>query len=56
MAADLPVRLDERLHEGGALALVAPSGAGKSPLLRAGLLPALVRCPPPDRPTDRVCC
>ncbi|MCX5097573.1 DNA-binding protein [Streptomyces sp. NBC_00365] len=41
--ADLLVRLDERLREGGALALVAPSGAGKSSLLRAGLLPALAR-------------
>ncbi|MFI5882965.1 DNA-binding protein [Streptomyces sp. NPDC051554] len=41
--ADLLARLDERLHKGGALAVVAPSGAGKSSLLRAGLLPALAR-------------
>ncbi|WP_369258907.1 AAA family ATPase [Streptomyces sp. R35] len=43
VTADLLVRLDERLHEGGVLAVVAPSGAGKSSLLRAGLLPALAR-------------
>ncbi|GAA4027210.1 PQQ-binding-like beta-propeller repeat protein [Streptomyces plumbiresistens] len=43
VTADLLVRLDERLRTGGALALVAPSGAGKSSLLRAGLLPALAR-------------
>ncbi|MCT9084477.1 nSTAND1 domain-containing NTPase [Streptomyces fulvoviolaceus] len=43
VTADLLVRLDDRLREGGALALVAPSGAGKSSLLRAGLLPALAR-------------
>ncbi|MGX1127998.1 WD40 repeat protein [Streptomyces glaucescens] len=43
MTADLLVRLDERLRDGGALAVVAPSGAGKSSLLRAGLVPALAR-------------
>lgn len=43
VTADLLVRLDERLRDGGALAVVAPSGAGKSSLLRAGLLPALAR-------------
>ncbi|WP_405889489.1 hypothetical protein OG427_02875 [Streptomyces sp. NBC_00133] len=43
LTADLMVRLDERLREGGALAVVAPSGAGKSSLLRAGLLPAIAR-------------
>ncbi|MER7576512.1 hypothetical protein [Streptomyces sp. NPDC126514] len=43
VTADLLVRLDERLRHGGALAVVAPSGAGKSSLLRAGLLPALAR-------------
>ncbi|KUJ37782.1 hypothetical protein ADL25_27270 [Streptomyces sp. NRRL F-5122] len=43
VTADLLVRLDERLRAGGALALVAPSGAGKSSLLRAGLLPAVAR-------------
>jgi WD40 repeat protein len=43
VTAELLVRLGERLSTGGALALVAPSGAGKSSLLRAGLLPALAR-------------
>jgi WD40 repeat protein len=43
VTAELLVRLDERLREGGAMAVVAPSGAGKSSLLRAGLLPALAR-------------
>ncbi|AWW43463.1 NACHT and WD repeat domain-containing protein [Streptomyces cadmiisoli] len=41
--ADLLIRLDERLRDGGSLVVVGPSGAGKSSLLRAGLLPALVR-------------
>ncbi|KUO06073.1 NACHT and WD repeat domain-containing protein [Streptomyces caeruleatus] len=41
--ARLTARLDERLQEGGPLALVASSGAGKSSLLMAGLLPALKR-------------
>ncbi|WP_323137031.1 hypothetical protein [Streptomyces sp. NBC_01764] len=44
LTAELLVRLDERLRTGGAVALVAPSGAGKSSLLRAGLLPALASC------------
>ncbi|MEU3712034.1 WD40 repeat domain-containing protein [Streptomyces catenulae] len=34
-------RLEECLDDGTPLAVVAPSGAGKSSLLRAGLLPAL---------------
>ncbi|MGH8573065.1 MAG: helix-turn-helix domain-containing protein, partial [Gammaproteobacteria bacterium] len=41
VTADLVARLDERLGGGGPLALVAPSGAGKSSLLAAGLIPAL---------------
>ena len=36
-------RLDARLHEGGPLVLIGPTGAGKSSLLAAGLLPALER-------------
>ncbi|MFJ7203936.1 helix-turn-helix domain-containing protein [Streptomyces sp. NPDC098789] len=40
--AELAARLAERIGQ-GALAVVAPSGAGKSSLLRAGLLPALRR-------------
>ncbi|MCI3935511.1 WD40 repeat domain-containing protein [Streptomyces sp. AN091965] len=43
LTAELLVRLDERVRAGGALAVVAPSGAGKSSLLQAGLLPALAR-------------
>ncbi|GIH23909.1 hypothetical protein Aph01nite_22190 [Acrocarpospora phusangensis] len=43
MTAELLVRLDERWRTGGPLMIVAPSGAGKSSLLRAGLLPALAR-------------
>ncbi|NUK21953.1 NACHT and WD repeat domain-containing protein [Streptomyces lunaelactis] len=43
LIADLMVRLDEQLRNGGPLTLVAPSGAGKSSLLRAGLLPAIAR-------------
>jgi WD40 repeat protein len=39
--ADLIHRLDERLATGGMQLVVAPSGAGKSSLLRAGLLPTL---------------
>ncbi|MBP2326710.1 transcriptional regulator with XRE-family HTH domain [Kibdelosporangium banguiense] len=35
--------LTQRLHDGGPVAVVAPSGAGKSSLLRAGLVPALAR-------------
>ncbi|MFJ2867467.1 hypothetical protein [Kitasatospora sp. NPDC087314] len=41
LTAELLMRLDERLANGGALIVVAPSGAGKSSLLRAGLLPAI---------------
>ncbi|MEV6687109.1 helix-turn-helix domain-containing protein [Streptomyces sp. NPDC051130] len=40
--AELTGRLAERIGH-GAVAVVAPSGAGKSSLLRAGLLPALRR-------------
>ncbi|AIS02323.1 WD40 repeat domain-containing protein [Streptomyces glaucescens] len=39
LVARLLVRLDACLAVGGALVVVAPSGAGKSSLLRAGLLP-----------------
>ncbi|MFF7982197.1 hypothetical protein ACFZDK_24230 [Streptomyces sp. NPDC007901] len=41
LVAKLLVRLDTCLAVGGALVVVAPSGAGKSSLLRAGLLPEL---------------
>jgi transcriptional regulator with XRE-family HTH domain len=41
VTADLVARLDERLGGGELLAVVAPSGAGKSSLLAAGLIPAL---------------
>ncbi|MGW7210736.1 ATP-binding protein, partial [Streptomyces sp. NPDC054837] len=41
--AELLVRLDERLPGGDPLAVIAPSGAGKSSLLRAGLLAAIAR-------------
>ncbi|HSZ30548.1 MAG TPA: helix-turn-helix domain-containing protein, partial [Pseudonocardiaceae bacterium] len=40
---DLISQLDDRLAGGGVLAVVAPSGAGKSSLLAAGLIPALAR-------------
>ncbi|RYJ25401.1 High-affnity carbon uptake protein Hat/HatR [Streptomyces sp. L-9-10] len=43
LRARLTERLDECLREGGAVALVAPSGAGKSSLLLAGLVPGLAR-------------
>ncbi|MCZ4125138.1 nSTAND1 domain-containing NTPase [Streptomyces sp. H39-S7] len=43
LTAELLVGLDERLQVGGPIAVVAPSGAGKSSLLRAGLLPAIAR-------------
>ncbi|GAB2722935.1 WD40 repeat domain-containing protein [Kitasatospora kifunensis] len=36
-------RLDECLQDGGAVVVVAASGAGKSSLLQAGLVPALAR-------------
>src|SRR5262249_21589560 len=41
--AELVGRLTERLDGTGPLVVAAPSGAGKSSLLRAGLLPALGR-------------
>jgi WD40 repeat protein/transcriptional regulator with XRE-family HTH domain len=41
--SELISRLDDRLARGGVLAVVAPSGAGKSSLLAAGLIPALAR-------------
>jgi WD40 repeat protein/transcriptional regulator with XRE-family HTH domain len=40
---DLISQLDTRLAGSGPLAVVAPSGAGKSSLLAAGLIPALAR-------------
>jgi len=43
LTADLLRRLDECLGGGGPLAVVAPSGAGKSSLLAAGLIPALAQ-------------
>ncbi|MFD7626960.1 hypothetical protein ACFV7Q_13165 [Streptomyces sp. NPDC059851] len=43
LVAKLLVRMDAGLAEGGALVVVAPSGAGKSSLLRAGLLPEVAR-------------
>ncbi|MEV4740697.1 helix-turn-helix domain-containing protein [Streptomyces sp. NPDC049555] len=41
--ADLVAQLSERLRTPGPLLVTAPSGAGKSSLLRAGLIPALAR-------------
>ncbi|MFB7739478.1 hypothetical protein ACFC08_35040 [Streptomyces sp. NPDC056112] len=41
VTACLLERVDEQSREGGALAVVAPSGAGKSSLLMAGLVPRL---------------
>ncbi|MFF4400429.1 NACHT and WD repeat domain-containing protein [Streptomyces sp. NPDC001480] len=43
LVAKLLIRLDASLAVGGALVVVAPSGAGKSSLLRAGLLAELAR-------------
>ncbi|MFF4039768.1 hypothetical protein [Streptomyces sp. NPDC001816] len=43
LVAKLLVRLDACLAVGGALVVVAPSGAGKSSLLRAGLLAEIAR-------------
>ncbi|KQV17537.1 MULTISPECIES: hypothetical protein [unclassified Kitasatospora] len=43
LCARLTAGLDDCLREGGALAVVAASGAGKSSLLRAGLVPDLAR-------------
>ncbi|MFF7701151.1 nSTAND1 domain-containing NTPase [Streptomyces lydicus] len=41
LVAELVARLDQRVRTGGLQMVVAPSGAGKSSILRAGLLPAL---------------
>jgi transcriptional regulator with XRE-family HTH domain len=41
--SDLVSQLDDRLAGGRVLAVVAPSGAGKSSLLAAGLIPVLAR-------------
>ncbi|MEV8530892.1 hypothetical protein [Streptomyces sp. NPDC051211] len=41
LVAELTSRLDRRLSTGGIQMVVAPSGAGKTSLLRAGLLPRL---------------
>jgi WD40 repeat protein len=41
LTAELAARLTGRLAEGTPLVVVAPSGAGKSSLLRAGLVPAV---------------
>jgi WD40 repeat protein/transcriptional regulator with XRE-family HTH domain len=41
--SDLVSQLDDRLVRGGLLAVVAASGAGKSSLLAAGLIPVLAR-------------
>ncbi|HSL07067.1 MAG TPA: ATP-binding protein, partial [Pseudonocardiaceae bacterium] len=41
LTAELTARLDARLRAGGVQVVVAPSGAGKSSLLQAGLLPQL---------------
>ncbi|RPF30307.1 WD40 repeat protein [Streptomyces sp. TLI_185] len=41
--AALLLRLDTRLRTGGPVVVVAPSGAGKSSLLNAGLLPQLAQ-------------
>lgn len=41
LVAELIARLDQRVRTGGLQMIVAPSGAGKSSLLRAGFLPAL---------------
>ncbi|MBB5085238.1 nSTAND1 domain-containing NTPase [Nonomuraea endophytica] len=41
--AELTMRLAARMDGGGPLVVVAPSGAGKSSLLGAGLVPALAR-------------
>ena len=43
LVAELVSRLDSRRHGGGPLIVVAPSGAGKSSLFQAGLIPAVDR-------------
>jgi len=43
LTADLLARMDERLDTGGPVIVVAASGAGKSSLLRAGLLDQISR-------------
>jgi WD40 repeat protein len=43
LTAEVLTKLAGRLANGGPLAVVAPSGTGKSSLLRAGLVPALAR-------------
>jgi WD40 repeat protein len=43
LIADLTIRLDGSVADRTPLVIVAPSGAGKSSLLRAGLLPAIER-------------
>ncbi|MGW2512924.1 nSTAND1 domain-containing NTPase [Streptomyces scopuliridis] len=40
LVSELTTRLDQLLRTGGMRMVVAPSGAGKTSLLRAGLLPA----------------
>ncbi|MGW2816691.1 nSTAND1 domain-containing NTPase [Streptomyces sp. NPDC001415] len=43
LTAEIMVRLTARLQRGGPLALIGPTGAGKSSLFRAGLVPAIQR-------------
>lgn len=43
LTAELLEHLDERRHTGGVQVVIAPSGAGKSSLLRAGLTASLAR-------------
>ncbi|MFC6091765.1 helix-turn-helix domain-containing protein [Saccharothrix lopnurensis] len=51
--AELVARLTDSLDQGGPVTVVAPSGAGKSSLLRAGLMPALLRGALPRRGSRR---
>ncbi|MFI6976750.1 hypothetical protein ACIBMX_48605 [Streptomyces phaeochromogenes] len=53
LTAELLGRLDQRLRAGGPLVLVAPSGAGKSSLLKAGLLPAIENGALPARGSEQ---